>query len=463
VKQFDLNIERVLEHWTVAYAIREIMANALDERALTATPEPTITKDAQGTWHIRDYGRGIRYQHLTQSENEEKLRRPSEVIGKFGVGLKDALATFDRHNIGVHIRSRYGDITISKVPKHGFNDVRTLHALISEPSDPHLQGTDVGLTRVTDGDIENAKSFFLQYSGDEVLDTTQYGAVLRPDGKTARIYVNGLLVAEEENFLFSYNVTSLTAPLRKALNRERSNVGRGAYSDRVKTILLASSAPAVAEALAGELSRFEEGDAHDEVQQWIDVQLHACKILNATSKVVFVTSEQMYLDGKLIDYAGADGYRIIVVPRSLATKLPNLQDISGQPVRNLDVFYQEWEDSFAFQFVDPADLNLSERNVFQHTEAISALLGKKCPRIKRILISETMRVDRSGYEAAGLWQPSDRSIIIKRDQLKNLRLYSGTLLHELAHAATGTDDKTIEFEDALTEFLGTVAEVAITS
>jgi hypothetical protein len=36
-------------------------------------------------------------------------------------------------------------------------------------------------------------------------------------------------------------------------------------------------------------------------------------------------------------------------------------------------------------------------------------------------------------------------------------------LHELAHAATGTDDKTIEFEDALTEFLGTVAEVAITS
>jgi hypothetical protein len=42
------------------------------------------------------------------------------------------------------------------------------------------------------------------------------------------VYVKGLLVAEEPNFLFSYNVTRLSAALRRALNRERSNVGRGA-------------------------------------------------------------------------------------------------------------------------------------------------------------------------------------------------------------------------------------------
>lgn len=35
VRQFDLNIERVLEHWTVAHALREVIANALDEQALT--------------------------------------------------------------------------------------------------------------------------------------------------------------------------------------------------------------------------------------------------------------------------------------------------------------------------------------------------------------------------------------------------------------------------------------------
>lgn len=460
VKQFDLNIERVLEHWSVAHAVREVIANALDEQALTRTREPEITRDLEGTWHIRDYGRGIRYEHLTQKENREKLKRSDEVIGKFGVGLKDALATFDRHRIGIRIRSCYGAIAIGKVPKHGFEDIRTLHALISDPSEPNMVGTDVVLTGVKDEDIEKAKGFFLQYAGEEVLARTPNGSVLRRRGKTARIYVNGLLVAEEENFLFSYNVTKLSAALRRALNRERTNVGRGAYTDRVKAILLTSSAPSVAGALAEELAKFEYGRSHDELQ-WMDVQLHACRVLNATDKVVFVTSQQMLDKSKLVEYAKADGHRVVVVPVALAAKLPRLEDEHGEPVRDLDVFYQEWADSFTFSFIDPDELELSERAVFDKTKGIVGLLGRKHSKVASVLISETMRVDESGYEFAGVWRPEDRSIVIKRDQLKGLSAYAGTLLHELTHAATGLDDRTLEFEDALTRLLGIVAEAAI--
>ena len=43
-RKFDLNIEKVLEHWTVAHAVREILANALDEHALTGTNEPEIIR-----------------------------------------------------------------------------------------------------------------------------------------------------------------------------------------------------------------------------------------------------------------------------------------------------------------------------------------------------------------------------------------------------------------------------------
>ena len=55
VRQFDLNIERVLEHWTVAHALREVIANALDEQALTGTAEPAILRLSrclahQGQW-----------------------------------------------------------------------------------------------------------------------------------------------------------------------------------------------------------------------------------------------------------------------------------------------------------------------------------------------------------------------------------------------------------------------------
>ena len=122
VRQFDLNIEKVLEHWTVAHALREVIANALDEQALTKTAAPTIFKDDTGAWHIKDAGRGLHYKHLTQNEDKEKLARSNLVIGKFGVGLKDAFATFDRHHVSVLIRSPHGDITIGKAPKHGFGN-----------------------------------------------------------------------------------------------------------------------------------------------------------------------------------------------------------------------------------------------------------------------------------------------------------------------------------------------------
>src|SRR5262245_29688757 len=179
-RMFDLNVEKVLEHWTVAHAVREVIANALDEQALTGGPDPTITKDEQGRWHIRDQGRGLRYQHLTQNENQEKLERPQLVIGKFGVGLKDALATFHRHKIGISIRSVYGTITVEQAHKHGFEDITTLHALVDDTAvDPAMRGTDVALDGVSDDDIETAKGFFLRYSGDSVLEQTPVGEVLQ--------------------------------------------------------------------------------------------------------------------------------------------------------------------------------------------------------------------------------------------------------------------------------------------
>ena len=37
VRKFDLNIEKILENWENYHAIREIIANALDEQIITKT------------------------------------------------------------------------------------------------------------------------------------------------------------------------------------------------------------------------------------------------------------------------------------------------------------------------------------------------------------------------------------------------------------------------------------------
>ncbi|NTW91669.1 MAG: DUF4371 domain-containing protein [Erysipelotrichaceae bacterium] len=46
--------------------------------------------------------------------------------------------------------------------------------------------------------------------GNSIFEKTKYGEVLSKDGSTGFIYINGVKVAEEENFLFSYNITNLT-------------------------------------------------------------------------------------------------------------------------------------------------------------------------------------------------------------------------------------------------------------
>lgn len=456
-RQFDLNVETVLDDWEVYHAIREVIANALDERALTGTPDIKITGGG-AHYEIRDYGRGIRYAHLTQNENEEKLANPGKVIGKFGVGLKDALATFDRHRIGVALKSRHGDITIAKSSKHGFDDVVTLHASVAPPSDPSLKGTVAVLDGCADGDMEMAKSLFLKFSGERTLDGTKYGQVLeRAEGRPARIYVNGVVAAEEDNFLFSYNITSLTGAMRKALNRERTNVGRSAYTDRVKSILLASTDKEVARRLADTLSGYQAGTQPDEMA-WGAVSAHACKIHNESSRTVFVTPKDLVNDVDAIDHARRDGLTVTVVPESVRDKISGATDASGNEVRDLGVYRKEFNKSFEYKFVEPADLTDAERAVYGTTRGLldMANLGMGSIPVK---ISETLRMVSADC-TAGVWEPTEGRIIIKRDALSSAEGYAGTLLHEAAHAASGAPDVSREFEEALTTLLGRAAIAA---
>ena len=462
-RDFDLNIEKVLEGWSVSHAVREIIANALDERALTGTAPVEITRIQRGTWRVRDFGRGLRHTHLTQNESSEKLTREREVIGRFGVGLKDALAVLDRRDVGVTLRSRHGEITLVHRPKAGFSDVTTLHARVSPASDPGMVGTDVILAGVEDGEIETARQLFLEFSAEQILESTKIGQILRRQSNApARIYVKGLVIAEEPEFAFSYNVTSLTQPMRKALNRERTNVGRSAYSDRVKAMLLAAESPVVAEVLVEDLGRLAAGTSHEEVRTWSDVGLRACRIVNSGRPVVFVTAEQLMRDKEMVDRAVEDGREVITVPTTIAAKLDTVQDMTGKPLQSLTQFATDWSASIEYCFIEERDLTPGERAIFGRWREIAALDGGVPRRVKAVLVSETMRpsVDE-GMHPQGLWEPATGRVIIHRPRLQNLASFAGTLLHEFAHARTGHEDVSREFELALTATIGTLAARAL--
>jgi predicted nucleic acid-binding protein len=456
---FDLNIEEVLDNWEVPHALREIISNALDEQFLSGTADISIDKTSSDEWTIRDFGRGLKIEHFTLNENQEKLTSASGVIGKFGVGLKDALATFHRRGVGVRIVSKHGTFTLAQTDKHGFEGIATLHVR-HEAGDPSMEGTAFFLTGVVDAQMAEAKSFFLRFAKEILLESTRYGQVLERGGDVARVYISGVFASEEPNFLFSYNVTDLTDAMKKKLNRERLNVGRTTYSDRVKSMLKESTSDAVLGELANEIKRRARGEIVDELQ-WIDIATLALTHLNATGEVIFVTEFELHRAPDIMDHARNDGLDIVIVTNAEKAKLVEQAEAGGPVTRTFERYVEEFNDSFEYSFVEPAALNKNERAILETAPRLFDLVGVKPGSAPPVLVSETMRLTRD--DTQGVWDPTLKAIVIKRDQLESRLAFAGTLLHEVAHATTGALDATREFEMVLTDYLGMSSVAALES
>ena len=152
------------------------------------------------------------------------------------------------------------------------------------------------------------------------------------------------------------------------------------------------------------------------------------------------------------------------MPETIRRKLPSLRDAAGNPIRDLDRYRDEWQDSFRFTFVDPADFSTAERAVWDALPRIFAARGGRPRNVRDVRISETMRLMEGRYtEAVGVWEPGEGRVIVKRTQLQSLAIFAGTILHELSHALSGAPDVSIEFEQQLTEELGGIVSRSITN
>lgn len=456
IRSFDLNIETVLENWEVEHALREIIANALDEQVITNTKEIEISKDWQGNWHIRDFGRGLQINHFTLNENQEKLNAQG-VIGKFGVGLKDALATLHRRNIHISIRSRFGSFRLREEQKYGFQDITTLHVEYDDTR-INIQGTEFILYGVKDEEMAKAKSLFLKFVGVKIVEGNLYGQILQKNNNLGQVYIQGVLASEEPNFLYSYNITSLTDSMKKKLNRERLNIGRATYVDRVKAILKNAKSKTVEDSLVDQVRKRATGEQCDEMA-WIEISQMALNLMHKNVEVVYFTEEEIQQRPDVIGIAKSDGYQVVVIDEQQKSKLENQVLTGGPQVRTVENYIREFNTSFDFKFIDIKDLSYAERSIFAFTSKILALIGLTPNSVPDIRISETMRI--TDDDTGGVWDLSNNTIVIKRSQLSSLELYSGTLLHEVCHATTLSSDVSRRFEMILTHYLGKISAIAL--
>jgi hypothetical protein len=452
---FDLNIDEILENWEVHHALREIIANALDETEISKCAEMKIYKNNQGNWCVQDYGRGLKIEHFTLNENHEKLEAKSSIIGKFGVGLKDSLATLHRHEVKFKISSTYGTFELHKSKKHNFNNITTLHIEYKKSIDNTLKGTLFEFENLPDCEMLKAQRCFLKFMSFIPIETTSLGTIIKTEQGQAKIFINGVLVNEEPNFLFSYNITNLTRNMRKKLNRERNNVGRNVYVDRVKSILKQATSEQVKTTLSDTLLKRDSGVLPDELS-WIDIRELA---LSGITNAVLLTQDEIITNPNLVDSIKNDGYSIVIVDELERGRLRDLSTTNTDIPLTSTGYLEQYNDSFSYTFIEPSAFTNAEKRVWDATPHLLNLLGYKYSRIPEIKISETMRLNQDFTR--GVYDSSLNIIVIKRALLSDIVTYAGVLLHEVAHALSGYADCTRDFESVLTEYLGIIASKSI--
>lgn len=237
---FDLNTYHVHNSWDVPKAIREFIANALDEQLLTSTPDIQIDYNSSTqTVIIQDFGRGLRLEHLVQDQNEEKNHSKSVTMGKFGYGLKDAIAYLFNQNMPVSIYSKFLGLTPIIGAKNG-TSISTIHMtgyLISYLA----QGTRIEIPRVSLEQLEQAKKYFIRFNNYQQISSTKYGSVYRKwPGERSKIFISGQMITEDSNYNYHYDIIP-TKKIRDSLSRERNSLNRGIYSTRITDIIKLSS------------------------------------------------------------------------------------------------------------------------------------------------------------------------------------------------------------------------------
>lgn len=134
---------------------------------------------------------------------------------------------------------------------------------------------------------------------------------------------------------------------------------------------------------------------------------------------------------------------------------------SGETLTTANQYIKDEKERFVPVEIDINALTVYEKEVYNITDSILKLIGGKPKNVKKIVIVEKIYESELFNETLGLWIAGENKILIKRKQLKSLEQYAGTLLHECAHAISGADDVSRDFELKLTEIIGIVSSKLI--
>jgi hypothetical protein len=223
-KYFDLNIgKNVLSHLTVEDALKEIIANALDEHKLSEiSKDIKIYKNTANKWCIRDYGSGITSSNFKFNINHKKEKN-YDVIGMYGYGLKDAFGTLMSKGIKFKIYTETHSYTPIFRCKPDFVDEETIHIEINKNKTHEIScGTEFVFENLNLDYITRAKSKFIKFINPQITYSSHDFKMFTLDSHQS-IFINGVEVNTDTGFHFSYDIKR-SENIDKCFNRDRKQM-----------------------------------------------------------------------------------------------------------------------------------------------------------------------------------------------------------------------------------------------
>ncbi|ALA30500.1 ATP-binding protein [Mycoplasmoides pneumoniae] len=444
MRYLDLNIKSILADWEIADAIRELIANAIDEHRLSNTAFPVIELQKgflNSSLVIKDYGRGIKSNHFIQNESREKVQS-EKTIGKFGIGLKDAIAVLFRHNVKVSFTSSEGTFTPVERMKEGMKDgTKTIQITVDETKKID-KGTDILISKISRSDYEKAIAIFLELrTGYQKLASSKKGDIYRSENGS-EIFLNGMKIGTDENFLFSYDIKEPNKKLQKSLNRERKTLSRDSYRDNIISILKSSinkNTQTLINQLIDNRDQFETGE-------WSFIDVKKLVMQNTNRKILWTSNESSDIAAPAYQtWAQEEGYEIISIGSSQYQSMENDAEFKSY---TLNDFGDRFVNEFQTEEVPFHKLTEIEKDNWNWVMAKVKELTRVWSNWKNLYKHYEFSIIKKHPNAEGLH--SNGRIQIVRKILNERSHLFNTIMHEICHATSFSPDVSQRFEQGLT-------------
>lgn len=334
----DLNIgTQCLENWENHHAIRELIANALDEHIISKITQPISINHSRNKCEIIDYGAGITKSSFIIQSNSNKLSN-EKLIGQFGFGMKDAIAVLCKNDIDIKIYTKDFIFTPSYTQRANTSDI-TLHITFianNNYDDDEEYGTKIVLNNIKKTDIEKAKDYFIDFTTIK-FDNIYSDIIMKFNDKSQYIFVNKFRVCKtKKNTYFSYNIKK-TKDVMKFFNRDRGEKDYASFR-KIITMILKDidiySDKYSTEQLRNEIKKILSNDNLLEFNQ-IDVIRNILSQLNQSDEYIFVDVKDKQLVKKK-NYAKKikdSGREIIFIGSGILKKINSI--IRTDKIKNI--------------------------------------------------------------------------------------------------------------------------------